>query len=150
MANVSFRANIGKVRGLAFNNDGKARFSFSAAEGHRKKGQDGQWADSGTTWYNVTVFGKPAEDLADVIAEGRKQSVVVSGRMETREYEANGETRTSLDVVADNVGIVHRAPQSQQPASQPAQSQQQWGGQQDAWGGGQQGFDAPSNGPAPF
>jgi len=126
MANVSFRANVGKVRGLAFSNDGKARFSFSAAEGHRRKGPDGQWADSGTTWYNVTVFGRQAEDLADILQEGAKQAVVVSGRMETRAYEHNGEQRESLDVIADQVGIVHRAPQQGQP-SQPAQSGQ-WGG----------------------
>lgn len=141
MAQISARGNVGKVRGLQFSNDGKPRFSFSVAEGHRKKQPDGSWADSGTTWYNVTVFGRPAEDLADVLAEGAKQSVVFSGRMETREYEAGGETRTSLDVIADNVGIVHKAAQG---GGQQQQPQQPWGGQQQAapnWG-------VPSGGPA--
>ena len=136
MAQISFRANIAKVRGLQFSADGKARFNFSAAEGHRKKGPDGQWGDSGTTWYNITVFGKQAEDLADIIQEGAKQSVVVMGRVETREYEHNGETRESRDVVAEHVGIVHKAAQSNQP-----QQSQSWGGQQPSqpWGG------APNN-----
>lgn len=140
MAQVSFRANVGKVRPLDFNkSDGKPRLSFSAAEGHRKKGPDGQWADSGTTWYNVTVFGRQAEDLADILQEGAKQAVVVNGRMETRAFEHNGEQRTSLDVVANEVGIVHKAAQPNQ-----SQQSQSWGGQQPAqsWGGAPN--DAPN------
>lgn len=135
MANVSFRGNVGKVRGFTpAQNGGKSRFSFSVAEGHRKLNrQSNEWEDTGTTWFNVTVFGKSAEDLADVIAEGRKQQVIVTGRQESREYEANGETRTSLDVIADHVGIVHRAPQGQSNNSgfNPAPASN--GGQGDPW-----------------
>ena len=119
MASVAFKGNIGKVRGLQFGQDGKPRFSFSVAEGHRRfNKQSNEWQDTGTTWWSVTVFGKQAEDLADVIAEGRKQQVTIAGRSETREYEANGEKRTSLDVIADHVGIVHRVAHGQ-PAQQP-------------------------------
>lgn len=147
MASVTFKGNIGKVRGLAFSQDGKPRFSFSVAEGHgRFDKQTNQWQDTGTTWRNVTAFGKQAEDLASVIQEGQKQRVVVAGREETREYEANGETRTSLDVIADYVGIIPRAdvpapsqPQQSggwgQPAPQSAPAQDPWsGGQQQAAG----------------
>jgi len=150
LAQVSFRANVGKVRGLQFSQDGKPRFSFSAAESHRRfNKQTQQWEDTGTTWYAVTVFGRHAEDLADIIQENAKQQVTVSGRQETRAYEHNGEQRTSLDVVADHVGLVHRAPQQQsggfqqQQAPPPAGNQQasafgQMSQGQDVWGGGQQ------------
>jgi len=143
LAQVSFRANIGKVRGLQFSQDGKPRFSFSAAESHRRfNKQSQQWEDTGTTWYSVTVFGRHAEDLADIIQEGAKQQVSVSGRQETREYEHNGEQRSSLDVVADHVGIIHRA-------AQPQQQQAGWGAAPNtAWGGGQQ--QGQGNTPAPF
>ena len=157
MATVSFKGNIGKVRGLQFGQDGKPRFSFSVAESHRRfNKQSQQFEDTGTTWYSVTVFGRQAEDLADIIQENAKQQVVVSGRQETRAYEHNGEQRTSLDVVADHVGLVHRAPQQQsggfqqqQQAPPPAGSQQasafgQMSQGQDVWGGQSQG------GPVPF
>ena len=99
MASVAFKGFVGKVHGLKFSNDGKPRFAFSVAEGHRRfNKQTNEWEDTGTTWWAVTVFGKDAENLADVIAEGKKQLVTVAGRSSTREYEANGETRTSLDV----------------------------------------------------
>lgn len=147
MAQVSFRANVGKVRGLQFSQDGKPRFSFSAAESHRRfNKQSQQWEDTGTTWYSVTVFGRHAEDLADIIQEGAKQQVTVSGRMETRAYEHNGEQRESLDVVADHVGLVHRAPQQQSGGFQ--QSQGAWGqpAPDNAWAGG---FQQPQQGQAP-
>ena len=154
MAQVSFRANVGKVRGFApAQNGGKSRFSFSAAEGHRRLNrQTNEWEDTGTTWFNVTVFGRQAEDLADIITEGAKQQVVVSGRQETRAYESNGKSGESLDVIADHVGLVHRAPQGSN--QQPSQSSQQgWGG--NTWGGDQQaagdwGTPAPGGSPAPF
>ena len=156
MATVSFKANVGKVRGLQFSQDGKPRFSFSAAESHRRfNKQSQQWEDTGTTWYSVTVFGKHAEDLADIIQENAKQQVSVSGRQETRAYEHNGEQRTSLDVVADHVGLIHRAPQQQsggfqqqqQQAPPPAGNQQASAfGQMtsnDPWAGSQQGEAPP-------
>lgn len=144
MATVSFKANVGKVRGLQFSQDGKPRFSFSAAESHRRfNKQSQQWEDTGTTWYSITVFGRHAEDLADIIQENAKQQVVVHGRMESRDYEHNGEQRTSLDVIADHVGLMHRAPQQAQQQggwNQPQQqSQGDWGAAPaTAWGGGQQ------------
>ena len=149
MAQVSFRANVGKVRGLQFSQDGKPRFSFSAAESHRRfNKQSQQWEDTGTTWYSITVFGRHAEDLADTIQEGAKQQVSVSGRQETRAYEHNGEQRTSLEVIADHVGLIHRAPQqAQQQGGYQQQSQADWGAAPaTAWGGGQQ----QQGGPSPF
>ena len=162
MAHVAFKANVGKVRGLQFSADGKPRFSFSAAESHRRLNkQTNQWEDTGTTWWAVTVFGKQAEDLADVIAEGKKQQVTISGRSETREYEHNGEKRTSLDVIADHVGLVHRAATGGQGGGNFAPAQSAGFGapqppaqpQQDPWAGGQQqgnGWDAPQQTEAPF
>ena len=162
MAHVAFKANVGKVRGLQFSADGKPRFSFSVAEGHRRfNKQTNQWEDTGTTWWAVTVFGKQAEDLADVIAEGKKQQVTISGRSETREYEHNGEKRTSLDVIADHVGLVHRAANGGQGGGNFASAQSAGFGapqqaapaQQDPWTGGQQqpAWGEPAQGgPVPF
>ncbi len=146
MANVSFRGHIGKVFGLKFSQDGKPRFSFSAAEGHGRFDQNNQWQDTGTTWWTVTVFGRQSEDLADVIQEGAKQQVVVTGRSQTRRYEHNGEQRESLEVVADHVGLIHRAAQPQSAPQGAAQSNWNAAPAIDPWAGGGQ----PQQGQAPF
>lgn len=125
MGQVSFKGNIGKVRDIQFGQDGQARFGFSVAESHGKfDKQTNQWVDTGTTWWACTVFGRQAEALAEVIREGAKQRVVVSGRSSTREYESNGETRTSLDVIADSVGVIPSNPQNGQSAPQGGQRPQ--------------------------
>ena len=145
MSNVSFKGNIGKVRGLQFSNDGKPRFSFSVGESHGKfDKQTNAWTDTGTTWWNVTVFGREAEALAETIQEGAKQRVAVAGRAETREYDKSDGTKgQSLDCIADIVGIIPKAQQSGQQSSNTQQSSQQQGGF-----GGQQsgGWNAPAGG----
>ena len=141
MATISTTANIGNYHGLKFSNDGKPRISFSAAETARIKDPSGQWVDGGTTWYNVTLFGGAAEALDQLIAnQGGKGKVVFTGRMSTRQYEKDGQTRDSLDVVADSVGLVpkNQPANGQQPA---AQGQGGWGNQpanSGGWGQGSQ------------
>ena len=164
MAQVSFKGNIGKVRDIQFGQDGTPRFGFSVAEGHGKfDKQTQQWVDTGTTWWSCTVFGRQAEALAEVIREGAKQRVVVAGRSSTREYESNGETRTSLDVVADSVGLIPSNPQNGQNAPQggqraqgggntrPSNSRPSQGQQGDPWGQ-QQSYDwgTPGDDQPPF
>lgn len=117
MADISFQGNIGNSE-LRFTNSGKALLSFSVAENHRKK--DGtQWIDDGTTWWRVTAWEKQAEALAEHAVKGAR--VIVTGQVRSREYEKDGEKRTSYDVTARHVGIVPKsdAPRQQQPA-QPA------------------------------
>ena len=155
MSSVTFTGNIGSYDGLKFSNDGKPRVSFSAAETARVKDQSGQYVDGGTTWFRVTLFGYTAEALdAAIAAQGGKGKVIVTGRMSTREYEKDGQTRQSLDVVADSVGLVPKNAPAQGgnglPAgtySAPAAPPQPWGGNQpaaqaDPWGTG------PSSEPA--
>lgn len=169
MGQTAFHGNLGKIHGLKYSNDGKPRISFSVGEGHSKfNKQTNQFDKTGTTWRNVTVFGKRAEALAEILQEGAKQQLVVIGREETREYEHNGEKRESLDCIADIVGLVPSAPQGnsngfQQPAQQsaPQQSQPQQGGgwnapAADPWstggnnGGNGGGWGNPQQSEAPF
>lgn len=149
MGQAAFHGNLGKIHGLKYSNDGKPRISFSVGEGHSKfNKQTNQFDKTGTTWRNVTVFGKRAESLAGILQEGAKQQLVVIGREETREYEHNGEKRESLDCIADIVGLVPKLEQ-QNPGTPPAAqafgnqpTQGNWGQPQ---GAPQQ--SAPSNDP---
>jgi single stranded DNA-binding protein len=142
MSTVTFTGNIGSYHGLKFSQDGKPRLSFSAAETARVKDQSGQYVDGGTTWFSVTLFGYMAEALdAAIAAQGGKGKVIVTGRMSTRQYEKDGQTRESLDVVADSVGLVPKNQPAQGGQQQPPAQQQPWGGNQPAtnaggWGNG--------------
>ena len=105
MANVSFTGNVVRPD-LKFSGAGQAYYTFSVAENHRRKNRDsGQYEESGTTWWRVTFFGNKLftpEALAEAVGDGA--FVLVEGRSESREYEKDGQARTSLEVVANNVG----------------------------------------------
>ena len=50
---------------------------------------------------NCVAFGKTAELIGEYLRKGRK--VGVNGRLQMNRYEANGEKRTSYDVLVENI-----------------------------------------------
>lgn len=52
-------------------------------------------------WHNVVVWGKSADNASKYLIKG--QQVEVTGRLQTREYETEGQTRRITEIVADAV-----------------------------------------------
>lgn len=66
---------------------------------------DGFGENKQTYFFNVTVWGKSAEAVANYTHKGSK--VAVSGKLTSRSYEdRNGNKRTAIEVVADALGGV--------------------------------------------
>lgn len=85
-----FTGRLGKDPQLKYSQDGKAITKFSVAvprDFDREK----------TDWFNVTVFGKSAENCATYLKKGQK--VGVQGRVEINEYEGKYYT----GIIADRV-----------------------------------------------
>lgn len=141
MSDVTVTGNIGEP-GLKFTPSGKAVLEFSLAENHRKKDQQGEWGDDGTTWRRVSIWEKKAEALADVLKKGDR--VIVTGQERIREWEGkDGNKGQSLELNARDVGIIPKS-QSSGPAPQAQQAQQS----QQSWGGSAQetaGWGSPAN-----
>ena len=127
MADVTFTGNLTAAPEMKFSNAGKAFANFTVAENYRKKNQNGEWEDSGTAFWRVTVFGYQAEAVADTLDKGMK--VVVQGRGELREYTTKeGAQGKSLECVANHVGVVPRAPKNNNSGGFGQQSSgQSWG-----------------------
>ena len=100
--------NLGRDPEMRYTPSGRPVTEFSVAVSHRSRdAQTGTWADDGTDWYRVTVWGDRAERTAEQFRKGNK--VFVEGRFKTREFEGkDGEKRTSLDVISDNVISLER------------------------------------------
>src|SRR5690625_119176 len=114
MAEISFVGNVGSTD-LRFTQTGRAVLSISVAEQHRKR--DGNaWVDDGApTWWRVTAWERQAETLAETLGKGDR--VLVTGTVRSREWEKDGEKRTSYDVTARHVAVIPKAGQtSQAPA----------------------------------
>jgi len=74
-----------------------------------------------TMWIRVALWGKRAEGtFPSYLVKG--QQVFVSGELSQREYEVDGQARTSLELNANVLDLVGKKPDNQQ---QPQQNNQQ-------------------------
>ncbi len=105
---VMIIGNLGRDPEMRYTPNGRQVTEFSVAVTHRgRDAASGEWADLGTDWFRVTVWGDRAERAAEEFRKGNR--VFVEGRFRTREYDAkDGTKRTSLEITADNVIALER------------------------------------------
>ena len=99
--NVTLVGNITRDPELRFTQGGQAVASFGVAVNRRYQ-QNGEWQEK-VSYFNVVTWGQLGENVAASLKKGAR--VVVSGRLEQREYEnREGEKRNIVEIVADEVG----------------------------------------------
>lgn len=105
---VMIIGNLGRDPEMRYTPNGRQVTEFSVAVTHRGRDpQTNEWADLGTDWFRVTIWGDRAERAAEEFRKGNR--VFVEGRFRTREYDAkDGTKRTSLEITADNVIALER------------------------------------------
>ena len=87
-----------------FTSSGKAVANLRVAVSSRRKGRDGEYADTPAIFYDVTVWGGPAEHVANSLAGGDR--VLICGRGWVEAYtDATGKERTRQVIDADAVGV---------------------------------------------
>lgn len=79
---------------------GQSVCSFSLALNRSYKGQDGEWKEA-TDYVDVVAWGPLGERVAQYITKGRP--VLVNGRLQSRSWEQDGQKRSKLEVVAQDV-----------------------------------------------
>jgi len=83
---------------------GDAIASLRVAVNGRARDEGGQWVDK-PNFFDVSVFGRQAETVANYMAKGRR--IGIDGRLQWREWEAqDGTKRQSVDVVANEVFFI--------------------------------------------
>ena len=101
---VTFAGHLADVPELRFTPSGRAHAKVRVAVNARYQNSDGAWVDGATSWHTVQAWGALAEHLADSVAKGDR--ILVHGRLEQRQYlSANGETRTTWEVTAEEIGL---------------------------------------------
>ncbi len=98
---VTLVGNITRDPELRFTSSGQAIASFGIAVNRRWQ-KNGEWQEQ-TSFFNVTAWAQLGENVAQSLGKGAR--VIVTGRLEQREYETReGEKRTAVDIVADEIG----------------------------------------------
>lgn len=88
---------------LRFAPSGTAVCKLNMAFNSRKKNDaTGQWEDDAVFFITGTLFKQAAENAAESLTKGTE--VVVTGRVKTRQYEKDGEKRSTVELLIDSVG----------------------------------------------
>lgn len=74
--------------------------SFSLALNRSYKGADGNWQEA-TDYIDVVAWGPLGERVAQYLGKGRP--CLVNGRLQSRQWEQEGQKRTKVEVVAQDV-----------------------------------------------
>ena len=119
--------NLGKDPEVKFTTSGQAVCNFSVATNEKWTDKKTGQAQERTEWHRCVVWGKSAENCGQYLKKG--SSVFIEGRIQTREYEKDGQKRYTTEIVADRVtflggkgsGAQNETPApASEPASKPA------------------------------
>ena len=98
---VAISGNLGRDAELRSTRSGMAILNFGVAVNERKKNnQTGDWDDY-TNWIDCVLFGTRAEKIANYLTKGTK--VAVEGKLRWSQWEKNGEKRSKIEVVVDEI-----------------------------------------------
>ena len=85
-----------------------------------KDPQSGEWSDY-CNWVDCSMFGTRAEALYNYLSKGMK--VAIEGKLRYSTWERDGQKRSKLEVIVDELEFMTARYQVSQPMSQTPQSQ---------------------------
>lgn len=112
---VQLIGNLGKDPEMRKTPNEKNVTSFSLGVTRRWRSKSGE-AQSTTDWFNIETWGRLAEICNDYLSKGRL--VYVEGRLQTDRYEQEGSTRYFTKVVANQMQILDRRPEEEEPVEE--------------------------------
>ena len=101
--NVTVVGNVTRDPELRFTASGQAKANFGIAVNRRWQNRQTQEWEEATSFFNVVCWREMAENTSESLQKGAR--VIVTGRLEQRSYETpEGEKRSVVEVVADEIG----------------------------------------------
>ena len=124
MIRVELDGNVGKQPELKTTKSGEQMCRFSVASTKKVEGREPV-----TSWVNVLCFDEMANLVAEKVGQGDR--VIVTGRLEVEKYQdKDGNERTSVTVMADDIGASLKWPKRQGggPKSESSSTSEDWAG----------------------
>ena len=119
MIHAEVIGNVGKKPELKDTRGGKQMCRFSVAS--TSKAKDGEQK---TSWVSVICFDEQAVLVSEKVGVGDR--VMVTGRLEVEKFEKDGVERTSVSLLADDVGISLKWPKRAQGAAAAGGKEEDW------------------------
>ena len=89
-------------RSFAYLPNGTARANVSIAVNRSRKNGD-QWVDE-VSYFDVTIWGKTAENLKPYLTKGKQ--IAVDGYLRQDRWEKDGQKQSKVSIVANNVQLL--------------------------------------------
>lgn len=133
---VTISGNLTRDPELRTTQGGMAVMGFGVAVNDRRKNQQtGEWEDV-PNFVDCTMFGTRAQSVMKYLGKGSK--VCIEGKLRWSQWETDGQKRSKLEVIVDEIELMSRNGQQQQSQQQtgyqrpqqPQQPQMSFGGQQ--------------------
>lgn len=101
---------------LKYLGSGTAVLKFSIAVNSRKK-QGDEWVDE-ASFYDCVLYGKGGESVNQYMTKGKQ--VAIEGRLHQARWESEGQTRSKVEIVIDNVQLLGGKSEGHADAPPPA------------------------------
>ena len=129
---VNISGNLTRDPELRATQSGMQVLGFGVAVSDRRKNPStGQWEDY-PNFVDCTMFGNRAESMGRILHKGMK--VAVEGKLRYSSWEKDGQRRSKLEVIVDEIELMsqnqQQAPQGYQQQPAPQAAPQQWNAQQ--------------------
>ena len=89
-------------RSFGYVGNGQARANVSIAVNRSKKDGD-QWVEE-VNYFNITIWGKTAENLKPYLTKGKQ--ICVEGHLKQDRWEKDGQKQSRVTIVADQVQLL--------------------------------------------
>lgn len=137
---VNISGNLTRDPELRATASGTQVLSFGVAVNDRRRNpQTGEWEDY-PNFVDCTMFGTRAEAVGRYLSKGSK--VAIEGKLRYSSWERDGQRRSKLEVIVDEIEFMSRGQQGEAGGYAPAPSYGQQGGYAPA--------PAPQQAPAPM
>ena len=137
---VNISGNLTRDPELRATASGTQVSSFGVAVNDRRRNpQTGDWEDY-PNFVDCTMFGTRAEAVSRYLSKGSK--VAIEGKLRYSSWERDGQRRSKLEVIVDEIEFMSRGQQGEAGGYAPAPSYGQQGGYAPA--------PAPQQAPAPM
>jgi single-strand DNA-binding protein len=127
--NITVVGNITRDPELRFTPSGQANARLGVAVNRRWQDRNsGEWQEA-TSFFDVICWRELAENVSESLKRGAR--VIVTGRLEQRTWEQEGNKRSVVEIIADEV-----APSLRWATAKVEKTERRSGGDQGGGGGG--------------
>jgi len=135
-SSITLVGNITRDPELRFTPSGQANARLGVAVNRRWQDRNsGEWQEA-TSFFDVICWRELAENVSESLKRGAR--VIVTGRLEQRTWEQEGNKRSVVEIIADEV-----APSLRWATAKVEKTERRSGGDQGGGGGGS-GFGRPA------